>query len=105
MKISIDDLETKRSNFIKPTNNFSSSMNKNMLLYNDINKINQNLIMDKSKNPYIGKMDMKRDEERKNIENDISLITREKAKGHYNNFMNINKENNGLNSNRLKDSK
>ena len=101
MKISIDDLETKRSNFIKPINNLSSSMNKNMLLYNDINKINQNLIMDKSKNPYIGKMDMKRDEERKNIENDISLITREKAKANYNNFMNINKENNGLNSNRL----
>lgn len=101
MKINIDDLETKRTNFIKPTTNFSSSMNKNMLLYNDINRINQNLIMDKSKNPYIGKMDMKRDEERKNIENDISLITREKTMTNYNSFMNINKENNGLNSNRI----
>ena len=101
MKINIDDLGTKRPNFIKPSNNFSSSMNKNMLLYNDANRINQNLIMEKSKNPYIGKMDMKRDEERKNIENDISLITREKTTSNYNSFMNINKENNGLSSNRV----
>ena len=102
MKFNIDDLETKRSNFINPSNNFSSSMNKNMLLYNDINRINQNLNIDKPKNPYIGKMDMmNRDEERKNIENDISLITREKAMANYNSFMNINKENNGLNSNRV----
>ena len=43
MKINIDDLETKRTNFIKPTTNFSSSMNKNMLLYNDINRINQKI--------------------------------------------------------------
>ena len=101
MKINIDDLGTKRTNFLKTSNNFSSSMNKNMLLYNDINKINQNLIMDKSKNPYIGKMDMKRDEERKNIENDISLITREKNMANYNSVLNINKENSGLNSKRM----
>jgi len=102
MKINIDDLETKRSNFIKPTKNFNSSMTKNMLLYNDINRINQNLIIDKPKNSYIGKMDMlKRDEERKNIENDICLINKEKPITNYNSFMNINKENNGLNSNRV----
>lgn len=100
-----DDIEIKKLNYYRPpdstiTSN-NSSISQSTLLYNN-ERSSQNPISIKSSDLFVGKQDIRnREEERKNIENDNYKNMKEKTISNFNSYINMNKENNGLISNKM----
>ena len=100
-----DDIEIKKLNYYRPpdstiTSN-NSSISQSTLLYNN-ERSSQNPISNKSSDLFTSKQDIRnREEERKNIENDNYKIMKEKTISNFNSYINMNKENNGLISNKM----
>ena len=100
-----DDIEIKKLNYYRPpdstiTSN-NSSMTQSTLLYNN-ERSSQNPISNKASDLFVGKQDIRiKEEERKNIENDNYKNMKEKTISNLNSYININKENNGLISNKM----
>ena len=100
-----DDIEIKKLNYYRPPDSIitsnNSSISQSTILFNN-ERSSQNQISNKPSDIFVGKQDIRnREEESKNIENDNYKNMKEKTISNLNSYINMNKENNGLISNKM----
>ena len=100
-----DDIEIKKLNYYRPPDSIitsnNSSISQSTILFNN-ERSSQNQISNKPSDLFVGKQDIRnREEESKNIENDNYKNMKEKTISNLNSYINMNKENNGLISNKM----